>query len=159
LSAVALFAQSPVAAAQQGAARGVASRYLQLPMRFEPNADGGEQSVQFLSRGAGYTLLLSSTQAVLSLRSRVPPEHARDSRHERFRSTETASTEFTMNLVGANPEARVEGADKLSGTVNYFLGNDPNGWRTAIPTFAKVKCSEVYPGVDLVYYGNQRQLE
>src|SRR6266704_3638619 len=64
-----------------------------------------------------------------------------------------------MTLLGANPQSRVVGLDQLPGTVNYFVGNDPSQWRSAIPTFAKVKCHQVYPGVDLVYYGNQRQVE
>ena len=42
---------------------------------------------------------------------------------------------------------------------NYFIGNDPDKWRTNVPTYAKVQYQDVYPGVDLVYYGNQRQLE
>jgi hypothetical protein len=51
------------------------------------------------------------------------------------------------------------GEAPLPGVSNYFIGNDPAQWRTSIPTFAKVAYHEVYPGVDLVYYGNQRQLE
>src|SRR5438874_1302101 len=92
LSATALFAQSP-RHFQAGLEAG-AIRYLELPMRFEPNVGAVEQPVPFLSRGPGYTLFLSSTQAVLSLRS-------------------TVMAEFTMNLVGANPRAHVEGLDKL----------------------------------------------
>ena len=51
------------------------------------------------------------------------------------------------------------GLEKLPGAVNYFLGNDPRHWRTNIPTYAKVIGQSVYPGVDVVYYGNQQQLE
>jgi hypothetical protein len=64
-----------------------------------------------------------------------------------------------MKLVAANPNPRVAGQAELPGKVNYFIGNDPDKWRTNIPTYAKVKYRDVYPGVDLVYYGNQRQLE
>jgi hypothetical protein len=63
-----------------------------------------------------------------------------------------------MALVGANPQ-RLHGVDRLPGTVNYLVGNDPRAWRTSIPTFARVRIPDVYPGVDLVYYGNGRQLE
>ncbi len=62
-------------------------------------------------------------------------------------------------LMGANPHVRVEGMEELAGTVNYFVGNDPKQWRTGIHPFGKVRYGQVYPGVDLVYYGNQRQLE
>jgi hypothetical protein len=64
-----------------------------------------------------------------------------------------------MKLRGANPAASVTGVDELAGTSNYFIGNDPAKWRTGVPTYAKVKYAGIYSGIDLVYYGNQRQLE
>jgi hypothetical protein len=64
-----------------------------------------------------------------------------------------------MKLRNANPAAKVTGTDELAGTSNYFIGNDPAKWRTNVPTYAKVKYEGIYPGIDLVYYGNQRQLE
>jgi hypothetical protein len=64
-----------------------------------------------------------------------------------------------MRLVGGNANARVVGLDELPGRSNYFIGNDPKKWRTNVPSYARVKHEGVYPGVDLVYYGNQRQLE
>jgi len=64
-----------------------------------------------------------------------------------------------MELVGANPRAMAAGLDPLPGKSNYFIGNDPKKWRTNVPNYAKVKYRDVYPGVDLVYYGNQGQLE
>jgi hypothetical protein len=64
-----------------------------------------------------------------------------------------------MQLVGANTVARVSGFDELPGKANYFVSRDPTRWRTNVPTYAKVKYEQVYPGIDLVYYGNQQQLE
>jgi hypothetical protein len=64
-----------------------------------------------------------------------------------------------LKLVGANPAAKVKGLEELPGKSNYFIGNDPKKWRTNVPNYAKVKYRDIYPGVDLVYYGNQRQLE
>jgi len=66
-----------------------------------------------------------------------------------------SSTVLRMRLVGANANAAVTGAGELPGKTNYFLGNDPKKWRTNVPTYAQVKYQGVYPGVDLVYYGNQ----
>jgi len=66
-----------------------------------------------------------------------------------------SSAVLRMQLAGANPRAAVMGADELPGKSNYFIGNDPQKWRTNVPTYAKVKYQGVYPGVDLVYYGNQ----
>jgi len=64
-----------------------------------------------------------------------------------------------MQLTGANPGAQPAGQEKLPGTANYFVGNDPAKWHTAIPTYGKVRYAGVYAGIDLVYYGNQQQLE
>jgi len=64
-----------------------------------------------------------------------------------------------MQLAGANPKASATGVDELAGKSNYFIGRDPARWRTNVPTYAKLEYEGVYPGVDLVYYGNQGQLE
>src|SRR3989441_166203 len=64
-----------------------------------------------------------------------------------------------MKLLGANPTPGVTGVEELRGRSNYFIGNDPAKWRANVPTYAKVEYRDVYPGVNLVYYGNQRQLE
>jgi hypothetical protein len=64
-----------------------------------------------------------------------------------------------MQLLGAKPAPQVIGVEKLPGKSNYFIGNNPKKWRTNVPTYARVKYANVYPGVDLVYYGNQGQLE
>jgi hypothetical protein len=71
----------------------------------------------------------------------------------------TPGTVLRMKLRHANPAAKVTGVDELPGTSNYFIGNDPTKWRTNVPTYAKVKYEGIYSGIDLVYYGNQRQLE
>ncbi len=57
------------------------------------------------------------------------------------------------------PTPVVTGEEKLRGKVNYLIGNDPDQWRTHIPTYAKVRYQEVYPGIDLVYYRSEGQLE
>ena len=64
-----------------------------------------------------------------------------------------------MRIVGANKQSEVKGLDKLVTKSNYFIGNDPAKWRTDIPNYKRVKYSDVYPGIDLEYYGNQGRLE
>ena len=64
-----------------------------------------------------------------------------------------------ISLAGADPAQRVEGVDPLPGISNYYIGNDPQKWRTNIPHYARVAYRDVYPGVSLVYYGNQGRLE
>jgi hypothetical protein len=77
----------------------------------------------------------------------------------RLADTGESSTVLRMRLVGANAKATVTGGDELPGKANYFIGNDPKKWRTNVPRYARVRYEGVYRGIDLVYYGNQRQLE
>ena len=64
-----------------------------------------------------------------------------------------------MHLAAAGGHAEPVGEEPLPGTANYFIGNDPAKWHTNVPTYAQVRYRNIYPGVDLVYHGNQRQLE
>jgi hypothetical protein len=114
-------------------------------MAFEVNAGQTDPSIDFIARGYGYTLLLTATDVALSL---VAP-----------RGDGRINAILQMTLVGANPYALKSGLEGLPGKVNYFLGNDSAAWRRDIATYAKVGYRDVYPGVDLVYYGNQRRLE
>ncbi len=128
--------------------------YATLPLSFEANRGQTVPKVKFLSRGNGYGLFLSSTEAVLRLRKPAAPGET-DSQT----AAATPPATLRMKLGGANEAPQVEGLDELPGKSNYFIGNDPTKWRTNIPSYAKVKYRDVYPGVDLVCYGNQRQLE
>ena len=140
--------------------------YGNLPLSFEPNEGQTNSQVEFLSRGRGYTLFLTATEAVLSLSS---PQSSQRAQRANFPSASSApsavddpnlqSAVVRMKLVGANPSPRITGLEELPGKSHYFIGNDPAKWRTNVPTYAKVKYEDVYPGVDLVYYGNQGQLE
>lgn len=118
---------------------------LGVPLNFEANRGQTDSRVKFLSRGDGYSLFLTSHEAVFTLR---PPVGAK-----------APPTVFRMELRGANRAARVTGADKLAGVANYYIGNDTKKWRSGITTYGKVKYQGIYPGVDAVFYGNQRQLE
>jgi Cep192 domain 4/Beta-propeller repeat/HYDIN/CFA65/VesB-like, Ig-like domain len=127
-----------------------ASRYAQLPLSFEANHGQTDSRVKFLARGQNYTLFLTEHDAVLALRS-GKPGHARQQ--------EPASTIVRLRLLGSASAALVTGQSKLLGTSNYFLGNDPRHWHTNIPNYAQVRYEHVYPGIDLVYHGNQGKLE
>jgi Carboxypeptidase regulatory-like domain/Beta-propeller repeat len=131
--------------------------YGKLPLSFEANQGQTDTQVKFLSRGAGYNLFLTSTEAVLSLEQSRGTGGARE-RGDR-RSVSVPNDVLRMKMLGANPTPRIEGSDQLPGKSNYFIGNDPKNWRVNVSTFARVHYREVYPGVDVVYYGNQRKLE
>jgi hypothetical protein len=135
--------------------------YGRLPLSFEANEGQADAQVKFLSRGKGYTLFLSSTEAVLALGGKTdePPGVRKQSAIIEERVSKAHSLALKMQLVGCNPNSRITGLDKLPGKSNYFIGKDPKKWRINISHFAKVRYEEVYPGVDLVFYGNQNQFE
>jgi uncharacterized protein (TIGR03437 family) len=64
-----------------------------------------------------------------------------------------------LDLDGITPNAAPEPEQRLPGVLNYFLGQDPNGWLTNVPSFARVRYRNVYPGIDVVYYGSEGELE
>ncbi|HYE15948.1 MAG TPA: SBBP repeat-containing protein, partial [Pyrinomonadaceae bacterium] len=116
--------------------------YGRIPLSFEANRGQTEASVDFLARGAGYALFLKPAEAVFRLR--------RDAAQESV---------LRMRIVGADSTAAASAEAELEGRAHYLIGDDPSEWHTDVPTFARVRYAEVYPGVDVVYYGNQRQLE
>src|SRR6266403_2221335 len=136
-----------------------------LPLSFEANEGQTDSRVKFLARGQGYTLFLTQGgEAVLTLRKPASkPKSLRAAAHAPAAKPESEtvspSAVVRMSLAGANRTPQLEGVDELPGKANYFIGNDPTKWRTNVPLFTKVKYRDVYRGVDLVYYGNQKQLE
>lgn len=164
-----LAAASPVKAEDDAARNAsVVEAYGKLPISFEPNIGqfggrlGGADQLNFLSRGNGYTLFLNPRESILRLHlgSRSQELKAGPQAAMHAESGEHSAAELvSMKLIGAAARPRAIGLDELPGKVNYLRGNDPRKWHTDIPTYAKVKLEQVYPGIDLVYYGNQRQLE
>jgi hypothetical protein len=138
--------------------------YARMPLSFEANAGQTDSRVKFLSRGHGYTLFLTGNDAVLSLRSpssdvRGPLSSRGGKRHLSQRTPNpeprTLDTLVRMRVLGADASAAVSGVGELPGKANYFIGNDPKKWRTDVPTYSQVRYRDVYPGIDLVYHGNQ----
>jgi hypothetical protein len=127
--------------------------YGNLPLQFEANQGQTHPQVKFLCRGRGYSLYLTASEAVVVL-SRA----GRDANRVELQ-TDTESIVLRMALVGAASDAPARGFEELPGKANYLTGRDRSNWRTSIPTYAKVRYRNVYPGIDLVYYGSQRRLE
>src|SRR5580658_2689458 len=126
-----------VAAGIASAASQSAAAFGKLPLAFEPNRGQADPRMQFVSRGPGFSLYLTPGEAILT----------------------GATDVLDMRLLGANPSSAACGLEPQPGVVNYLVGNDPKKWHSGIPTYAKVNYTGIYPGIDLVFYGNQRQLE
>ncbi len=100
------------------------------PMRFEANRGQTDSRVDFVARGAGYTVFLTPTESVTT-----------------FAADRSV---VRVALAGSNAEARVSGEQELAGRSVYMTGKD----RLDAPAYERVRYSSVYPGVDLVYYGD-----
>jgi len=144
----------PEAAAAPASPNGPRVSWLKLPLAFEANRGQAGADVHFLARSRGLTVLLGGEEARFVF--------AADG-HEKIAAgkprTDRQATVVRMRLPGAARAPRVEGVGRLPGASNYFVGPDPARWLTGIPRFEKVRYSGVYPGVDLVFYGNGRRLE
>ncbi len=127
---------------------GIRERYGKLPLQFEANQGQAQSQAKFIARGHGYQLALLPGKALLRLRQTATPSQPA-----------APDTDLGIHFIGANNDAVVQGQDALPGKSNYFVGNDPAQWRANVPTFAKVQYQALYPGVDLLYYGQQGQLE
>jgi hypothetical protein len=147
---------------------GVAAALAGLPMAFEQNVGQSDERVAFLTRGSGYTLFLAHDEAVFALRRATEPEAERApgelepvdklAQLAQLARAEVETSVLRMRLVGAWATTPV-GEAELETRTNYLLGNDPERWRTDVANFGRVRYPDVYPGVDLVYYGNRGVLE
>jgi uncharacterized protein (TIGR03437 family) len=108
---------------------------------FELNQGQVDPSVKFVARTRDYRLFLTGNAAVLAALN-----------------GQSADT-LTMRLIQANQTPQVSGFDQQPGVSNYLTGSDPSGWVTGIKSYAKIFYRQVYPGIDLVYYGKNRRLE
>lgn len=115
--------------------------YAHLPLVFEANQGQTNPQVKYLAHGSNYGLFLTGQGAVLTL-------HAADK-----------TSAVRMELAGSNADATMSGVDELPGKSNYIIGNDPAKWHRNIPLFSRVRYANVYPGIDLLFYGKQGQLE
>jgi Beta-propeller repeat len=122
--------------------------FARLPLMFEVNQGQGTSNSSFTARGPGYSFALSADRILLVLQ----PSDAKEDAH--------ASRELVdVQIEGADPTCKPQGVDELPGKANYFIGADPTKWRVGVRTFSKVKYENVYPGIDLVFYGTGREIE
>lgn len=143
-------------------AASVDALYGKLPLSFEANMGQADPSVKFLARGRGYGLMLTGTEAVLVLQpgSKAAARGTKSLRGKQRRlASKISRASVRIRVANSDPAAFLNGGQLLPGKANYFRGRDPAKWRTGIATYAKVEQKGVYPGIDLVYYGNQRELE
>lgn len=121
----------------------------QLPLSFEPNVGQARKDADYLARGAGFSIYLSPAAATMAfadtaVSAKHGPSHA---------------AVIRINLEGANRDTKASARDRLPGVSNYFIGSKPANWHRGIPTFAEVRYPATYPGIDVVYHGQNGRVE
>ena len=115
--------------------------YGATPLFFEVNHGQAPAGIDFISRGSGPTLELRGDRATFA-----------------FSQSGQGFVQVTLQWLNATPHARVAALDPLSGRTNYLIGDQKN-WIRNVPNYRQVQYKSIYSGIDLVYYGNHRQLE
>lgn len=108
-----------------------------LPLRFEANLGQWIPTVRYAARASGYSLLLTGVGPTIAV---------------------GRSQRVDISLMGSNPAPEIQPLEKLSVRTSYFVGAQDR-WRSDVPTYSRVLYRQVYPGIDVVYYGSQEQLE
>lgn len=117
-------------------------QYFKLPMHFEENKGQTSELVKFLTRGQKYTFYFTPQEIVMDLQNERNVSYA-----------------LSMQFVNLSPSCKLIGIEELAGKSHYFIGKDHKNWLKDIPHFSKISYQNIYPGIDVVFYGNQQQLE
>ncbi len=126
------------------------------PIAFEGNVGQVQPEVRFISQQLNYKVFLTPNDAVFAFTgASQAPRNAQNTR----RASHSSPDSLRLHLVGTNPHADSESRKTLASYSNFLIGNDPQKWRTHVPQFAEVWSPAIYPGIDLVYYGNEGRLE
>ncbi len=142
----------------------------QMPLAFTQNDGQWPDSILFRANAGGATMWFTPSGAYYQFIRYVPnsdgsvlaPGATPDRLHCLGREPEQDNIETMMikaAFVGANPNPIASGSKLMEYKCNYFLGNNPAGWRTDVPNYEAILLKEVYPGIDLTYYGDGRQME
>jgi hypothetical protein len=151
-------AQAPALSAEQ---RGrVRTTLGTLPLAFEANQGQTDPQVKYMARGNGYTVFLTSNDTVFALQSSSPAATTRvTGKVHPTTPANNRTAAIHMHLVDGNAQPQIAAGSQLPGHSNYFIGNDRNQWHANVAQYARVSYRDVYPGVNVAFYGEQKQLE
>ena len=146
-----------------------------LPLAFEANQGQTDPQVKYTARGNGYTVFLTANDAIFALESASQWSSAAAGKHGFAKATTTGAkakaapptkdvtadvtAAIRMHLVGGNAQPQIVAGSQLPGVTNYYIGSDPSQWRTGVKQYTGVSYRNVYPGVNMAFHGEQRQLE
>ena len=128
-----------------------------LPILFESNKEQFSENTNFFSRGNGFNLFLTSDEAIYQIFDSNCQPQPNQRKIENRKSCQTFS--LKMKLLGANPNAIIQGVDEAITKTNYAIGNDQSKWLNNISNYNSVQYQNVYQGINLVFRGSEQNLE
>ncbi|MBL4817641.1 MAG: hypothetical protein JKY15_00220, partial [Deltaproteobacteria bacterium] len=136
------------------------SAYGDLPLSFEPNSGQTDSQVLFLAKVQGYNLYITGTEMVFDVVTREPSiEETLLIAPDAIVTTPGESQAVQFSLLGANADLKAEGIQKQVGVSNYLIGSDPSKWVIGVERYEGVLVSQVYPGIDVEFYGAGKVVE
>jgi fibronectin type 3 domain-containing protein/photosystem II stability/assembly factor-like uncharacterized protein len=140
--------------------------YRKAPLQFEINHGQFNEEVRFFVRGSVYNLFLTTHEIILvshptppSDKNRFTREKSEPGRERPEWKGQIESSVIRIRFVGVNQESQLRGLEEKTSRVNYLYGSNPSKWHYGVPTYARVRYEAIYPGIDLVFYGNDGHLE
>ena len=133
-----------------------AAVFNRLPVSFVQNHGQVDSQVRFLAQAGNGTIYLTPTEEVLAFDSRIAKD---GSANQHSAKDNLPLPVLRMKWIGANPNPKILAEHPLPGKMNYLIGRDPSRWHTNLPTYARVRYHELYPGVDAVFYGREGKIE
>jgi len=137
--------------------------YGNLPLYFIKNDGQIDNKVKFYEKAAGHSMFFTEDGIYITMTKYAGEEKSAKMALKRFRDelkAKNAKSEvIKLRPLNARKGVEIVAEEEQSGRVNYFIGNDPKKWKTDIPTYRKVRYKGLYEGVDIVFYGNNNQLE
>jgi hypothetical protein len=129
-----------------------------LPLAFEANEGQTDPQVKYMARGNGYTAFLTANETVFAMHS-SSQANPHTARFQSQAKSKPAAAAIHLKLLGAKAQPEIVAGSKLPSHSNYFIGNDPSKWQSGVKQYAEVSYRDVYPGVNMAFHGQQRQLE
>ncbi len=135
--------------------------YGRLPLAFEANEGQTDSRVRYIVRGTGYTLFVTDLETVMSLdRYDNSPLTKKELARGLGKVPRLLGSDvLRLSLTGVNRGVIFDAQNQLAGISNYFVGKDSTQWKNGLKQYAQLTAHDVYPGIDMVYYGTQGQLE
>jgi len=153
-------------AEQVGTKPVITQSYAKLPLAFEINQGQVKDLGKLVAHGVGSEIYLAGGEIILRVGNRATGRERTLSLASKMvrsgalsqKRRATSGKPIRVKFVGSNP-SKMSGLDELPGTVNYFIGKNPDNWHTNVKTYSKIKYEDVYPGIDQIFYGSSDHLE